>query len=189
MSVKIDFSFDSTDEDAIAAAEELAATMITDITDETEASIRNLIADAIREGIPPYDAARLIHDTIGLTSAQGQAAMKYRTQLIDNGLAIDKVDEKFAEYADGLLETRAEMIARTEIMGALNAGQDRAWQQAQDEGLLSAGAEKEWILSEDACDDCQDSADSGPVPIGEEFDDGDPPLHPNCRCTIGISTP
>lgn len=189
MAKAIDFSFDDTAERAAKIAEDTAARMITQITDETERNIRSLIAEAIREGIPPYDAARLIVPMIGLTAAQGQAALKYRAQLIDNGLSLDKVNSKVDDYADTLLQSRGEMIARTEILGALNAGTEEAYEQAQDAGLLSDQATKEVILSDDACEECVAIADNGPVPIEDSFSEDGPPFHPHCRCTTGIATP
>jgi hypothetical protein len=185
----IDFSFDDKAEGAAAVAEKQAAAMIANITSETEANIRQLIAQAIRSGKSPYDAAEEIRNLIGLTAAQGQAAQKYKQQLIDSGLSATKAAEKAAEYADELLDLRAETIARSEIMDALNGGQDEAWQQAQDEGLLSDSATKEWIVTEtETCEECL-SYDGKQVPVGEEFPEGDPPLHPNCRCTLGIGHP
>lgn len=185
----IDFRFDSKAEDAVKAAERMAGQMITEITDETEKNIRNLIATAIREGIPPHEAAQTIVPLIGLTSAQGQAVLKYRKELIDGGLSPDKVEKKVDAYAGDLLESRGESIARTEIMDALNTGQDEAWQQAQEDGLLSDNATKEVILTGDACPICVDIADEGPIPVGENFSEDGPPFHPQCRCTVGIATP
>lgn len=184
------FTFNDKAPDARKAAEDNAASMVTDISAETEANIRSLIADAIESKLSPYEAAQEIHDLIGLTAAQGQAAQKYRDELEASGLTADKVEAKVEEYADELLTARAETIARTEIMEALNAGQDAAWAQAQEAGLLSEDAEKEWITTPDEtlCPECNDM-DGETVPIGQEFPDGDPPLHPNCRCTVGISTP
>lgn len=185
----VDFRFDNEAEGAVKQAEKMAAQMVTEITKETEANIRNLVATAIRDGIPPREAADSIQGLIGLTSAQGQAALKYRAELVDNGLSLDKVNEKVADYADDLLAQRAETIARTEIMDALNTGQDEAWAQAQDQGLLSKEATKEVILSDDACEECVAIAANGPVPITEDFEEEGPPFHPRCRCTTAISTP
>lgn len=167
-----------------------AARMVTDITNETEAALRAIIATAIRQGIPPYDAAKLIKGLVGLTSAQGQAAINYREKLIDSGLSIDKVDAEVEQYSADLLDQRAETITRTEVMDALNEGQDEAWQQAQDEGLLTEDATKEWITTDDdvLCPECE-AMDGQSVPIGDDFEDGGPPLHPRCRCTTGIQTP
>jgi hypothetical protein len=185
----VDYRFDSEAEAAVKAAEEMAAKMIVEITDETEANIRNLIAAAIRDGIPPYDAARTIVPLIGLTSAQGQAVLKFRETLIDNGLTLEKVNDKVDRYAEDLLNTRGDTIARTEILDALNSGQDEAFQQAQDAGLLSENATKEVILTDDACPECVAIAEEGPVPLNEDFSEDGPPFHPRCRCTIAISTP
>lgn len=182
----IEFNFNDKAQAAVDAANEQAGSMIKEITAETEANIRRLIAQAIAQGKPPYQAAQEIYDLIGLTTAQGQAVQNYRQQLVTSGLAPDKVDEKVADYADDLLTLRAETIARSEIMDALNAGQQAAWEQAQDEGILSADATKQWIITEnDTCDECQDM-EGEEVPVADEFKGGDPPLHPNCRCTIGI---
>jgi SPP1 gp7 family putative phage head morphogenesis protein len=186
----IDFRFDDKAAAAQAAAERQAAQMVVEITKETEANIRSLISQALREGIPPYEAAEAIQDMIGLTSAQGQAALKYRQQLVKNGLTPEQVNAKTEKYADELLTLRAETIARSEIMDALNTGQDEAWKQAQEEGLLSENATKVWITTPDEllCPICE-PLDGQTVPIGDEFPDGDPPAHPNCRCTIGIEHP
>lgn len=185
----IDFRFDDRAEAAVAEAERMAGQLITEITDETEKNIRTLIASAISDGIPVYDAARTIVPLIGLTSAQGQAVLKYRETLIDNGLTLEKVNDKVDSYADELLNRRADMIARTEILDALNAGQEQAWQQAQDEGLLSQEATKELILSDGACDECIAIAEEGPIPVADDWSEDGPPFHPQCRCTEGISTP
>ncbi len=185
----IEFRFDDTSPDAVKEAERKAAKLIKEITDETERNIRNLIVTAINEGIPPYDAARAIVPMIGLTSAQGQAVLKFRKKLIDQGLSLERVNEKTDEYADDLLVRRADTIARSEILEALNDGQEAAWLQAQDNGLLSSAATKELILSEDACPICTGIADEGPVPIGETFSQPGPPFHPQCRCTVGINQP
>lgn len=185
MSVRISFSFDAKSTTAAKAAERQGATMVKDITDETMTAVRNAVGRGLRDGIPPYDAARVIKSVIGLNDSQAQAVISYREQLIDNGLTSDRVDTEVNSYADRLLEVRARTIARTEVMDALNAGQSEAFHEAQDAGLLSKDVEKEWITA-DPCDDCEEY-DGQTVPVAEEFADGDPPLHPNCRCTIGIA--
>lgn len=186
----IGFKFDAAVPEAVKNAEQMAGKMITRISKETEENIRNLISTALAEGIPPYDAARTIRPLIGLTSQQGQAALKYRSKLIENGLPLTKVNEKVDRYADQLLNRRADQIARTEIMDALNNGQNESWLQAQEQGYLSENATKEWIVTPDdlLCPQCE-PMDGKTVRIDQEFPEGDPPLHPSCRCTIAIGTP
>lgn len=184
----IKFAFDAKAERATKLAEEHAAALVKNITAQTQANLRNLIAQAVRSGLRTRDTAQAIHDTIGLNAQQGQAAMKYRDQLTSSGLDPQDVDDQVATYVDELLTERAETIARTEVMDALNDGQDEAWQQAQDEGLLTAGATKIWIGTPGECPDCEEM-EGEIAPIGDDFDGGNPPLHPRCRCTTGIDEP
>lgn len=83
-------------------------------------------------------------------------------------------------------DARAEMIARTESMDAANEGLAQGWSQAVEEGLLTGDEQKTWIAAEDPCPECEE-VDGETVPMDEDFSVGDdPPLHPNCRCTMGL---
>ncbi len=60
------------------------------------------------------------------------------------------VDRLTGRYADRLLKTRGDAIARTESIGALNAGRDEAVLQAIDEGVISSDLmEGEWDATSD----------------------------------------
>ena len=80
------------------------------------------------------------------------------------------------------------MIARTETMRASNMGQQEAWAQAKDKGLLTGKEKKEWITTPDdrLCPVCE-PMDGKKVPMADEFDIEGPPAHPQCRCTIAIT--
>jgi len=72
---------------------------------------------------------------------------------------------------------RAMTISRTEISRALNVSCRENYQEL--------GVEKyEWLALE-PCDDCEEN-DGVVIALGDEFPSGDtePPVHPNCRCTI-----
>src|SRR4051812_33183900 len=88
-----------------------AARMVTDISAETRAALRGVIQRAIREGQPPYEAARAIRELIGMNVPQTQAALNYRASLIDLGLNMDAVDRKFAAYVRKKIQERADTIA------------------------------------------------------------------------------
>jgi SPP1 gp7 family putative phage head morphogenesis protein len=89
---------------------------------------------------------------------------------------------------------RAELIARTETLRASNEGQQEAWLQAVDVGLLTGTENREWIVTPDdrLCLICE-PMDGQTVALDEAFEleDGTkidvPPAHPRCRCTMGIS--
>ena len=79
--------------------------------------------------------------------------------------------------SEGFSANRAETIARTEIAIADVKGTLEGWKASD---LVAA---KQWLTAPDCCDECQD-LDGEEVPLDQEFDDGDPPLHPNCRCSV-----
>jgi SPP1 gp7 family putative phage head morphogenesis protein len=85
-------------------------------------------------------------------------------------------------------EARAEVIARTESMTAANAGQREGWDQAVEAGLLPEDATVSWIATDvDPCPECE-ALDGVSRTLDGEYPSGEfPPLHPNCRCTEGIS--
>jgi len=88
------------------------------------------------------------------------------------------IRDTFADYS----KTQADVIVRTEVASAASSAQIDAWKQTGEvEG-------KEWIVT-DPCPECE-PYDGEIVSLSKnfygasEFADGDPPLHPNCRCAI-----
>lgn len=171
--------------EAAEVASKTAAKLVTAISKETEANLRNLITMAIRQGMPVYDAARAIRGMIGLNQRQGQATMNYRSRLIEMGTPIARVDRLVQRYADRQLRLRAETIARTEVMSALNQGQLQSWKQAKKDGLLGKNPKKEWSTTDNACPICG-PMDGQQVPLEGSFGIADPPVHPRCRCTVNL---
>jgi SPP1 gp7 family putative phage head morphogenesis protein len=89
----------------------------------------------------------------------------------------DSIEESFA-FSDA----RAEMIARTELAFAHVQGNVQGWRES---GVVEM---KESILGDnhDEDDECDDAADEGPIPLDDDFENGDagPPYHPNCVCAL-----
>lgn len=183
------FRFDDAIEAAVKVAKEQAAARVTEINATTTANLRVLITEAIRDEVTPAEAADSIASLVGLTSAQSKALENYRAKLEEGGLSPEKIREQAEDYADELLTQRAESIARTEIMESLNDGMQESWYAAQEEGYLSPNATKEFIVTPDdaLCPQCE-PYDGVQVLLTEEFPEGDPPLHPRCRCTLAIGT-
>ena len=73
--------------------------------------------------------------------------------------------------------SRAMMIAVTE--------QNRAISAATVARYKEMGVEKNEWLASDPCDECEEN-DGEVRPLGANFPSGDdqPPVHPNCRCTL-----
>ncbi len=98
----------------------------------------------------------------------------------------DPSDEILAAVGD---EDRADLIARTETMQAASEGQRMGWDQATEAGLLTGDEKRVWIATEGCCDEC-DALDGEEATLDGNYpgdgEDG-PPLHPNCRCTEGLT--
>ena len=194
---------------AVDWATERAAALVTDVTEAQQETVKEIIARIIAEGIPPRDGAALLGDVIGLTTDQANAVANLYGKLvtalpgdrvqagskeirIPNTLSEDFIDNAVESYSERLLDSRADMIARTETIDASVAGTQEGWAQAVDAGLLTGDENQVWIATSGCCDDCE-SMDGQVVPMGESFitPDGDevdgPTLHPNCRCDVGLT--
>lgn len=84
----------------------------------------------------------------------------------------ERIEESF-----GFSESRAEMIARTEMANADINSTVEGWRQSD------SVVAKRFEAAPDCCDECQES-DGEEVGLDESFTNGDPPIHPNCRCGI-----
>lgn len=80
--------------------------------------------------------------------------------------------------------SRATTIARTETVRSYTQG-------ILTFGQKSGATQKVWELSSAPCEICQGNYDSTPnsdgvLDINDDFSDGDPPAHPNCRCGLSL---
>ena len=160
---------------------------MTAVGGETRAAIRALIMRSIREGIPTYDAAHLIRSMIGLSQRQAGAVLTYRAQLVESGQAHAVVEKAVQKLVARKLRQRSLTIARTELLGSLNAGMREGWAQAQEKGHLGPAARKVWVAQGENCPVCQD-LDGQSVPLNEPFAGGfdGPPAHPRCTCAQAL---
>ncbi len=169
-----------------------AAELIVGIGPRTEETIRAMIALANELGIAPIQLARDIVDMnmISLLKRQTDAVIKFRERLESQGVARDLIKVRTSKFAQAQLRLRAMNIARTEIMTALNEGQKAAWQVARERGLLPEGVLRVWLVAWDERLDpsCEEVADDE-TGLNEPFSNGSfgPPLHPLCRCSVGLS--
>ena len=178
-------AFDVTNPEAVAWARTQSSKLITEITAEARAAIRETVAMGFENGIPPRDLAKLIKANIGLTERNAKAVMRQHLADLADGMKSKAATARAEAYANRLLRSRARTIARTEMMKAANEGQSQLWGQAREAGLLSGKEKKVWITA-DPCPICA-PLEGETVGVNESFSIGtDPPAHPNCRCTIGL---
>lgn len=101
-------------------------------------------------------------------------------ELVDQAIAEGWSNDTLADALDndGVFgDARAEMIARTESAAADVQGNLIGWKES---GVVAG---KEWKTGAGCCDECE-ALEGEIVPLDEEFPDGDPPAHPNCRCDV-----
>lgn len=95
---------------------------------------------------------------------------------LSQGLTMDDT----ASLISGVLDdpSRALTIAITESARATTAASRAVYEDSGVEYVT-------WLVAE-GCDDCQENADAGPIPIDATFPTGDaePPAHPNCMCDL-----
>lgn len=212
--------FDIVNPKTVQAVRTVGFDLIREISDETRAGIRQIVGDALQFGGHPYEQAREIRKLIGLTENQAKAVANFRrmlenrdTEALTRGLRDKRFDGTLARtlgsnptmqlapeqigrmvdrYASRMLDARAKNIARTETLRAANLGQNLAWAQAVDNGLLDGTTlRRQWLVVPDdrLCEFCEPIPDMNPdgVELGGLFETplgpvDLPPLHPQCRC-------
>lgn len=186
------FTFAGVDRFSVREARRAAGQFVTGVTEETRRAIRQVVVESFTAGITPRETAARVREIVGLTPRQSQAVITRRSALLREGHSQAEAGRRARRYAERLLGRRAETIARTEIMRAANAGQRASWAAAVETGHMSARSEKVWIVAPDdrLCPYCE-PLEGARTPLDGKFDtslgllDG-PPLHPNCRCTLGV---
>lgn len=203
-------SFDSANPRAADWAADRSSALITEIGPQTVAAVRELIAQGIRDGVPPRKLAQQIREAVGLRLDQEKAvanlrarmkaakpgdlikAGKTRIRIPREGVTEAFIDKRSAEYGRRLRQQRALLIARTETLTASNRGQNELWRQAQDSGQLPTDIEREWIVTPDDRLRPEHAEMAGQrrridepfvTASGRQLEPGE---DPNCRCAQGI---
>ena len=155
------------------------------------------LVDILKEIAPTSDIGQMLAEqyavnTAGLFPRYATAVANYSKKqaeiLAKQGItgtkALETVTKRSQRYADKLRRSRAKMIARTEIMRANNQGKLESAYQAVSKGFIDPNTTKrQWSTAPmDVCNIC---APMNGVTIGmyDSWSIGDPPAHPNCRCT------
>ena len=199
---------------AISYATMSAANMVTDMVDSQITAVRNVVAQAYKDGLTrPQTSNRLIQllndmpaprgtptglagaanifgdATRGLTNRYAMAVYNRCQKIMEqNPTMTPRQLKKYADtYGTKLRNSRARTIARTEMMRASNQGRLMGMIDAADQGLVNPTlARKQWVTSRfDVCPVCVPLS-GVTVGIKESFGAPGqaPPAHPNCRCTI-----
>jgi SPP1 gp7 family putative phage head morphogenesis protein len=167
---------------------------------QTGTAIHRLLNDVI----PGTEYGKVTARTIGanmngLTARSEQAvwnrAQKTAQDLADRGItgtkAVETLKKDTDRYAEKLRKSRARTIARTEIIRAAEEGRQQSWNQAIDKGLINkTTAKKTWRAGPfDVCPICSRLHGTS-VPVQGDWGPNlqTPPAHPNCRCSMVLSS-
>lgn len=104
---------------------------------------------------------------------------------VRDGLSVPQIKNEILQSFDEYSKMQAERITRTEVINASNQAALDAWQES---GIVEG---KQWLTAPGADEECAEYEGqivynlSGNFFSPEnEFQDGDPPIHPNCRCVV-----
>lgn len=111
-----------------------------------------------------------------ITEATRDMIRSTATDAVQNGWSNQRLAAELKD-AHAFSAERAINIARTETARAQTDGSIAGWKAS---GVVGG---KQWSAAPDCCDICQE-LDGKIVGLDEEFEDGDPPLHPSCRCGL-----
>lgn len=197
----VSYRFDADRPEAAAWAAKEAGSLIVEVTQDQINIVRELVSSAQMGIYTPQQVARYVRDSIGITQRQAGWVRNFRDRTFNDQITAGKTfaeamratDNLTDRYAKRIHRYRAEMIARTEILRAANEGRNEAWRQGIEEGFINPGVKKYWSVEIDGrqCEECVAVGDQydedNAIPITEQFPDGDPPLHPMCRCDVLLS--
>jgi hypothetical protein len=190
--------FDMVNPSAVDFARSRSGELIREWGNSSQDALRALMERAMSgdKDMNPQALAREIIDTgIGLTERQLNAVDRFRTRLEDNpdlDLTQTQINARTERYYNRTLKRRGEMIARTETIRASREGQQEAWRQAVEEGLIGSDTLQAWSAEtgDGRCCDVCETLDGEEAPLGQPFSNGleGPPEHVSCRCSLIIVT-
>jgi hypothetical protein len=193
------YAFDRFTPEVQEALRTMQDAFIQNLSQEAADAVEEALYDGMIEAWSVDEIAAAIRDVIGLNDRQAKAVDNYRAGLeAREGITAEEVDSLVGAYVEQSLDYRADMIAQTESIRSANLGLHEGYRQAIDRGLFPQDAVKRFwqtALDEATCPVCiaipDDNEDGVAVDEPFETEDGpimDPPVHPNCRCSVTYVT-
>lgn len=162
-------AFDHLAENVRTAIQKLETPVLTSLKDDVQQTVRQAVARGLEEGKAPKTVAREIRSVIGLGKGQVEQVANFRDALegkngrslgdyalrdkrLDKMLARgpltdEQVDRAVDAYTKRRIAQNANTVSRTATMDAYRLGQNEAWRDAQDNGVIPPGMElwKTWV--------------------------------------------
>jgi Phage Mu protein F like protein len=164
------------------------------LTMQAMAQAPELIDAVLSLGLSAPQTGKLLGALVALTGRQ-QAMLVHQmqAQLSEEGIAQTQIVHTTLARANVMAQLRADTIARTETIRAVEAGKQAAWSAMAEAGALPVGFRRVWITAQDerVCPICAPIPDAYPDGVGlhAPFNTSvgpvlSPPAHPLCRCYI-----
>ncbi len=135
----------------------------------------------------PYNVSRAVQRNVAkftqsMLDTDRETLSKLITNGLSEGLSVPEIRNSITSKFSDISKIQSSRVTRTEVMRASNMGNLDAFKQS---GVVEA---KQWLTA-GATDECsayegQTETLDGNFYETSEFADGDPPLHPNCRCVL-----
>lgn len=174
---------------AVRWANARAGDLITDIGTTMERNIRAQVSQAVLGDISMDELRSNLASYVRLDPRQADAVRRMRDAQIKQGVPKTRAAKNAREYSKRLRASRAESIASTETMTALNEGVRGYWRAVMEQsGVPVQDLGWKWVCDRAPCPACKKLNN---VTIG--FEDSftfdamavrTPPAHPRCRCTL-----
>lgn len=173
-SLNIIVEFDHLNRGALDALTANKLRLVEGFAQEQRAATMEALTDGIARGLNPIEQARNFRDSIGLTQYQQQIVNNYRRQLerldpdlfqrllrdkrfdrtvrsaIEAGkpLTPEQINRMVERYTEKWVKYRSEVIARTEALRSVHAGNNEMYRQAVERGDLDPNdLIREWVTS------------------------------------------
>ena len=163
--------------------------LVTNFTAQQRRSINAIIDYQRSIGGSIDDMADAMRGVAGLTERQSIALARMRADLQAQGMTPRQVAIATDRKRRQMEQQRARTIARTELSAATNEGIVAASVAVDAEAEDGLTPRMFIVAYPDCCSDCGEIEDSQPengIPLGDDWPEGRPPFHPNCRCVIDV---
>jgi HK97 family phage portal protein len=146
------------------------------LLDSKDVYIPYKIEEAIKRNVRKF--------TESMLSTERDKIVQIISDGVDLGSSVPEIRNNLQAAFDSLKQVQAERITRTEVLRVSTLATEDAYKQS---GVVSG---KQWLTAPDADEDCMQYAgkvvdlDEKFYRSDNEFEDGNPPIHPNCRCVL-----
>lgn len=212
-------AFDVLSPHVITAIRTLETRVMTKLSSDARETVRAFVENGLRDGVNPRTVARGLRSVLALAPNQERAIANFRAALETAHTSKDamgyvlrdrrfdatlkaarasgepipaaKIDRMAEQYRKRMVAFNAETQARTATLDSLKLGQQLAWQDAIERGIVDGGRlEKTWLTVLDGRERPEHHAMNGEtVPLEEAYSNGQ--MIPgesdyNCRCVSQI---